>query len=225
MKYRRTICGLKIVVWCDELGEAPLDHDFLVLIRTCTPHFVSSNVPPQDFRTTEDVDILSFDTDSTFRVGWITPGEYLRYTVDVTEDGTEQNGGLQFRAPIALANQDGITGARLRLSHESNATERKNCSYCRGLPFYQQAPWHTPVTIPAKGTVRADHSLDGLAFGKKCPKKSLYHGWVRFRYDCALSGRVRLRFFIVIFLDWPGSLAQHPWNTSPVVVLAVLVEV
>lgn len=34
------------------------------------------------------MDILAFDG-SSYRVGWIKPGEYLRYTVQVTEDGTE----------------------------------------------------------------------------------------------------------------------------------------
>ncbi|CAN0516453.1 unnamed protein product, partial [Laminaria digitata] len=43
--------------------------------------------PLQAFRTDEDVDIQK-ERDGGFSIGWITAGEYLRYTVDVEEDGT-----------------------------------------------------------------------------------------------------------------------------------------
>ncbi|CAM9850330.1 unnamed protein product, partial [Laminaria digitata] len=39
------------------------------------------------FRTDEDVDIQKVQGGG-FSIGWITAGEYLRYTVDVEEDGT-----------------------------------------------------------------------------------------------------------------------------------------
>lgn len=39
----------------------------------------------QDFRTDEAVDIE--DLDAGYIVGWMEIDEYLRYTVDVTEDG------------------------------------------------------------------------------------------------------------------------------------------
>ncbi|CAN0068237.1 unnamed protein product, partial [Laminaria digitata] len=38
------------------------------------------------FRTDESVDVGS--TDDGYFVGWIESGEYLRYTVDVSTDGT-----------------------------------------------------------------------------------------------------------------------------------------
>ncbi|CAN0300263.1 unnamed protein product, partial [Laminaria digitata] len=48
--------------------------------------FIDGNAGKQ-FRPDEDVDIQKVNGGG-FSIGWITAGEYLRYTVDVTEDGT-----------------------------------------------------------------------------------------------------------------------------------------
>lgn len=52
-----------------------------------------------DFRPDESVDILSFETASRFRVGWIEKGEYLRYTVNVAHDVEAFNFRIRMSSP------------------------------------------------------------------------------------------------------------------------------
>lgn len=54
-----------------------------------TLFFVGSNTQQQAFRPDEDVDINAMG--GGYNVGYITAGEYLRYTVDVTQDGTRHD--------------------------------------------------------------------------------------------------------------------------------------
>ena len=61
-----------------------------MLTCTLTSCFVRFDAPLQAFRTDEDVDIQK-DRDGGFNIGWIDAGEYLRYTVDVEEDGTKHD--------------------------------------------------------------------------------------------------------------------------------------
>ncbi|CAN0492181.1 unnamed protein product, partial [Scytosiphon promiscuus] len=54
-----------------------------MLTYTATRCLAASGTVWQEFRPNEDVDINAMN-DGGFNVGYVTAGEYLRYTVDVT---------------------------------------------------------------------------------------------------------------------------------------------
>lgn len=56
----------------------------MMLTHTATPCLAGPDTQWQAFRPHEDVDINAMD-DGSFNVGYVSAGEYLRYTVDVTK--------------------------------------------------------------------------------------------------------------------------------------------
>lgn len=72
----------------------------LMLTYTATRCLVASDTVWQEFRPNEDVDINTMN-DGGFNVGYVTAGEYLRYTVDVTKKSKRPiHEGLWIRAVV-----------------------------------------------------------------------------------------------------------------------------
>lgn len=106
----------------NQIGDATPGPGFPIPICMSTRCFAACDTRWQGFRPNVDVDILGFDS-SSYRVGWITAGEYLRYTVDVTENGRgSKTTDLRFSAIIDHEKCCNIERVILVYVYDKNAT-------------------------------------------------------------------------------------------------------